>query len=255
MRTLYLQRMPSTRSVLKLWGEASEPNACIIGGQWPVNSSLFGMAFVLPRLGCVSSRVDHSETTMQTWRCEHTPCALGAMQPAPMLGRVRYLQASCEPAGRGGGKSLRERGKLRGLEMRAHHGHRVGSGSTVITQGLKLGSPGDRGTVSGEVARPPPRPGLGTPNPVGRPDPFGCVIVPRWLARRGWHGRTRFRDARPRLCVPLDQRVPGSRGALRESQDLLPVGDTVRRVLGGNPPTRVEGWLEPICWRVCRPVA
>jgi len=45
---------PSTRSVLVLWVEAFESNACIVGGKLPVNTGLFGIAFVLPRLRFLS---------------------------------------------------------------------------------------------------------------------------------------------------------------------------------------------------------
>jgi hypothetical protein len=51
---LFRPSTPSTRSVLILWVEAFEANACILGGKLPGNTALFGMAFVLPRLRFLS---------------------------------------------------------------------------------------------------------------------------------------------------------------------------------------------------------
>ena len=48
------ENQPSTRSALILWVEAFEANACIIGGTLPVHTGLFGIPFLLPRLGCLS---------------------------------------------------------------------------------------------------------------------------------------------------------------------------------------------------------
>jgi hypothetical protein len=48
--TAPLELYISTRSVLILWVEAFESNACIIRGKLPVNTGLFDIAFVLPRL-------------------------------------------------------------------------------------------------------------------------------------------------------------------------------------------------------------
>jgi hypothetical protein len=48
------QEYTSTRSVLILWVEAFEANACILSGKVPVHTGLFGITFVLPRFRLLS---------------------------------------------------------------------------------------------------------------------------------------------------------------------------------------------------------
>jgi len=142
-----------------------------------------------------------------------------------------------------------------GVEIITHQDHRVGIGITVIKQVLDLVRPVDSGAMFRDVDRPPPCQGLGAQKYVGRPNPFVCVIVPQWLARLGGQGRARFLDELHRLFVHMDQRVSWIVGALREIQDILPVGDKVRMVLWGNHPTLVEVRLENIFLRVWRTVS
>jgi hypothetical protein len=89
---------PSTHSVLILWVEAFEPNACLLGGTWPVHPGLFGIACVLPRLRVWSSRVDLSEATSETLLRQAPQFHRSEIPPAPVLGRGVYLQALGEPA-------------------------------------------------------------------------------------------------------------------------------------------------------------
>ena len=167
---------------------------------------------------------------MKTLLRAHTACALGAMPPAPMRGRGMYLQASGEPAGLCGGQGLRERGHLRRSERIAPQGHHGGLGRTVIKPLRALRRPVHCRPLSGDVDRPPPRPGLGQHQHGGCPAPFVCVLVPRWRARLGGPGRARFLEEWHRLCVPMNQRVPWILGALRESHALLHGGHQVRMV-------------------------
>ena len=51
---LFRPSTPSTRSVLILWVEAFEANACILSGKVPVHTGLFGITFVLPRFRLLS---------------------------------------------------------------------------------------------------------------------------------------------------------------------------------------------------------
>jgi hypothetical protein len=121
----------------------------------------------------------------------------------------------------------------------AHHGHGVGIGITAIKKRLDRVRPVHCGTLYGDVDRPPPRQGLGKQKHIGRTDPCVCVIVPLWLARRGWQWRTRFFDELHRLFVHMDQRVSWILGARLEIQDILHRGHKVRIVLWGNHPTLV----------------
>src|SRR5262249_108253 len=218
----------SPRSVLILWVEAFESTAGISGGKLPVNPRLFRLAFVLPRLRCLTSRFDRSDATIATLLRQDTQCARSDIQPATVLGRVVSLQASGEPAGFWRGKGLIERGDLMRVAIIAHQNHLVGIGIPVIQQGRDRVRPVASGAVGRYLDRPPTRQGLSQQTHVGCTDPFVCVIVTGWLARLGWQWRPRFLDELPRLCIHGDQRVPWSRGALIESQDSFHGGHNVR---------------------------
>jgi hypothetical protein len=213
------------------------------------------MARVLPRLGFLWECCTRSAAPIETWLRQDTQGNRRAMQPAAVLGRVMARQASCEPAGLFGGQGRRERGDLRRVEMIAHQVPLVGSGSTVLQQMRALVRPGHCGALCGEVGGPPPPQGLGAPPHVGRPAAFVGVIVPLGLARLGGSWRAGCLSQRHRLCLHGDQRVPGIIGALRERQDLCPVGHTIGVVRRGKHPTLVAGRLAEGFLIVCRPVA
>ena len=99
------------------------------------------------------------------------------------------------------------------VEIIAHQDHLVGLRITVIKQVLNLVRPVDRGAVVRDVDRPPPRQGFGEQKHVGRPYPFVFVIVPHWLARRGWQGRARFLGTHLRRDTVIPQWFQASKAA------------------------------------------
>jgi hypothetical protein len=140
-------------------------------------------------------------------------------------------------------------------ESIAHQTHLVVLGITVSKLRLDLVCPVHRGALGGYLDCPPPRQRLSAQQHVGRPDPFICVIVPPWLARLRGQGRARFLNELHRLCIQVDQRGPWIIGALRESQDIFPVGHNGGIGLRGKHPTLVPVRLADVFLRVCRTVA
>src|SRR5262245_17867724 len=82
----------SGASSLNLWVEMSEPRACVVGGEPPLDSALAAVTLLHPRRYLVTQVLGRSDPPLQALTGQNTQLDLRHVQPTPVHRRVVDLQ-------------------------------------------------------------------------------------------------------------------------------------------------------------------